>query len=53
MYGDNNSIENIRKQVNKFMSSFDDDKNGLLSEQEFINGCLRDKDLFTFLNPNC
>ena len=53
MYGDDSPIENTRKQVNKFMVMFDNDRNGLLSEQEFIDGCLRDKDMMKFLAPNC
>jgi len=53
MYGDKSSIESTKKQVNKFMVTFDNDQNGLLSEQEFIDGCLRDKDMLTFLAPNC
>ena len=52
MYGENVSHATAKKQVEKIMTKFDKDKNGLLTEQEFIQGCLDDKEMLDFFVPN-
>ena len=52
MYGENVSVSSARKQVDKLMTKFDKDNNGLLSEQEFVDGCLNDAELLNFFVPN-
>ena len=52
MYGENISGSSAKKQVDKIMSKFDKDLNGLLSEQEFVNGCLSDPEMLNFFLPN-
>jgi Ca2+-binding EF-hand superfamily protein len=51
-YGENVSVSSAKKQVDKLMSKFDKDNNGLLSEQEFVNGCMNDEELLKFFLPN-
>lgn len=52
MYGENVSVSSARKQVDKLMFKFDKDNNGLLSEKEFVDGCLNDAELLNFFVPN-
>jgi Ca2+-binding EF-hand superfamily protein len=51
MYGDEASSSDIKHEVDKLMFKFDKDNNGVLSVQEFIDGCLRDKELMAFFAP--
>jgi Ca2+-binding EF-hand superfamily protein len=51
MYGDEASTSDIKNEVDKLMFKFDKDNNGVLSVQEFIDGCLRDKELMAFFAP--
>lgn len=54
MYGDEAVSKNVIKSyVDKLMNKFDADKNGLLSEEEFVQGCLNDSDLRQFFAPIC
>ena len=46
------SVSSAKKQVDKLMTKFDKDNNGLLSEQEFVNGCMNDAELLKFFLPN-
>ncbi len=51
MYGDDSSTHDIKHEVDKLMKRFDKDQNNLLSMQEFIDGCLNDKELMNFFAP--
>ncbi len=53
MYGENVSESNAKQLVNKIMKKFDQDNNGLLSEQEFIDGCMKDEEMRSFFAPLC
>ena len=45
MYGEKVSSDSVTEYVEKILMKFDLDRNGALSEQEFIEGCLHDQDL--------
>lgn len=51
MYGEDkvNKSEQVKSYVKKLMRKFDADQNGLLSEKEFVDGCLKDPNLRLFL----
>lgn len=54
MYGEDTLNKNVVKSyVDKLMNKFDADHNGLLSEKEFVDGCLNDQDLRQFFAPLC
>ena len=53
MYGENVTDSNTKQLVDKIMKKFDKDNNGLLSEQEFIEGCLNDDEMRAFFAPMC
>lgn len=54
MYGEDSLNKSVVKTyVDKLMNKFDADKNGLLSEKEFVDGCLNDQDLRQFFAPLC
>jgi hypothetical protein len=48
MYGENASSTSVKNLVDKIMLKFDNDNNGVLSEKEFVDGCLRDEELRRF-----
>lgn len=54
MYGEDQVNKSVVKSyVDKLMNKFDADQNGLLSEKEFVDGCLNDQDLRQFFAPLC
>ena len=53
MYGENVSDSSAKQLVNKIMKKFDIDNNGLLTEKEFVDGCLNDDELRAFFAPLC
>lgn len=53
LYGENATSSLTKDQVNKLMNKLDTDKNGLISEEEFVSGCLLDTELRQFFAPNC
>lgn len=53
MYGEDATNKGIKMYVDKLMSKFDSDQNGMLSEKEFVEGCLNDQELRQFFAPLC
>lgn len=51
MYGETMSIGHVKSEVDKLMKKFDKDNNGLLSEKEFVEGCLNDEQMRRFFAP--
>ncbi|CAF0989013.1 unnamed protein product [Brachionus calyciflorus] len=45
MYGDSLPEKTIKNEVERLMKKFDTDNNGIITEKEFIDGCLRDQEL--------
>ncbi|RNA19680.1 Neuronal calcium sensor 2 [Brachionus plicatilis] len=51
MYGESLPSKAINNEALRLMQKFDSDKNGLITEKEFIEGCLRDDDLKRIFVP--
>lgn len=51
MYGESLPEKSINLDVERLMKKFDSDNNGLITENEFITGCLRDDELRRMFVP--
>jgi Ca2+-binding EF-hand superfamily protein len=48
----NDSVESPKARTEQIFQKMDLDKNGVISESEFINGCLQDKFLYQMLTAD-
>lgn len=51
MYGEFLPSKAIDMEVERLMKKFDSDNNGLITEREFIEGCLKDDELKRMFVP--
>lgn len=49
---ENNNVESPLTRTEQIFQKMDLDKNGVISEYEFINGCLQDKFLYQMLTAD-
>ena len=50
MQGELINRDQIKEKVNQLFDKYDNDKNGCLSKEEFIEGCTENEDFIKYIN---